>query len=55
MLIIESEELTVRLFDSRLGVGPADAAGGASRIAFLEELFAFFQRLMEFTRDRADC
>ena len=55
MLIIETEELTVRMSDSRLGVGPADAAVGASRIAFLEELFLYFQRLMEFTREQADC
>jgi len=55
MLIIEIEELTVRMSDSRFGVGPADTAGGASRIAFLEELFVFFQRLMGFTREQADC
>jgi hypothetical protein len=37
MLIIETEELIVRMSDSPLGVGPADVAGGASRIAFLAE------------------
>jgi hypothetical protein len=55
MLIIETEELTVRMSDSHLGVGPADVAGGASRIAFLEELFVFFQGLTKFTREQADC
>jgi hypothetical protein len=36
MLIIESEELTVRMTDRRLGVGPADAEAARHESPFLK-------------------